>query len=129
MKNFLKYGEFKFQLQSFVKEHSSVNGLVNMDTVKSLYDMILDNARSYLPGKIEQDNARVDKISTDGCISVEAGNIGDGTVLRRWDNLARGRPRVTPEARVRANSLVSSPWELAKEKDRRARRVLKAKEK
>ena len=62
-----KDGEFKFQLQSFVKEHSSVNGLVTMDTVKSLYDMILDNARSYLPGKIEQDNARVDKIFTDGC--------------------------------------------------------------
>ena len=62
-----KDGEFKFQLQSFVKEHSSVNGLVTMDTVKSLYDMILDNARSYLPGKIEQDNAKVDKISIDGC--------------------------------------------------------------
>ena len=38
-----------------------------MDTVKSFYDMIFDNAKSYLPGKIEQDNARVDKISTDGC--------------------------------------------------------------
>ena len=44
-----------------------------------------------------------------GVISVEAGNIGERTVLKRWDNLARGRPRVTPEARVRANSLVSSP--------------------
>ena len=39
-------GEFKFQLQSFVKEHSSVNGLVNMDTVKSLYDMIFGSCQA-----------------------------------------------------------------------------------
>ena len=38
-----------------------------MDTVKSLYDMILDNARSYLPGKVEPDKAKADKIFTDAC--------------------------------------------------------------
>ena len=42
-----KDGEFKFQLQSFIKEHSSVNGLVDKDTVKQLYGMILDQARVY----------------------------------------------------------------------------------
>ena len=58
-------GEFKFQLQSFIKDHSSINGLVNMDTVKSLYDMILDHARLYAC-KTESDNAKADKISTEG---------------------------------------------------------------
>ena len=52
-------------MQSFIKDHSSVNGLVNMDTVKSLYDMILDHARQYAY-KVESDNARADKVSTEG---------------------------------------------------------------
>ena len=62
-----KDGEFKFQLQSFIKEHSIVNGLVNMETVKSLYDMILDHARSYLNTKAEAKRAIAGKASSDGC--------------------------------------------------------------
>ena len=56
-----KDGEFKFLLQSFIKEHSSVNGLVNMKTVRSLYDMILDHARSYVVAKVEVNKAAADK--------------------------------------------------------------------
>ena len=43
-----KDSEVKFLLQSFIKEHSSVNGLVDDTTVTSLYDMILDHARAYV---------------------------------------------------------------------------------
>ena len=56
-----KDGEFKFLLQSFIKDHSSVNGLVDMTTVKSLYDMILDHARAYVVTKVEVKQAFVDK--------------------------------------------------------------------
>ena len=64
-----KDGEFKFQLQSFIKEHSSVNGLVDMDTVKSLYDMILHHARLYLTVKAEANRATTEKPNTEGCLS------------------------------------------------------------
>ena len=62
-----KDSEFKFQLQSFIQKNSSVNGLVNEETVKSLYDMILDHARSYLTVKAEAAKALAEKQNTDGC--------------------------------------------------------------
>ena len=62
-----KDGEFKFQLQSFIKEHSSVNGLVDKDTVKQLYDMILDQARMYLTAKVEANKASTETPNTGGC--------------------------------------------------------------
>ena len=43
-----KDSEFKFSLQSFIRDHSSVNGLVDERTVTSVYDMILDHARMYV---------------------------------------------------------------------------------
>ena len=60
-------GEFKFLLQSFIKEHSSVNGLTNMGTVRSLYDMILDHARSFVSSKGDINKAVADKAKTNGC--------------------------------------------------------------
>ena len=64
-----KDGEFKFLLQSFIKEHSSVNGLVNMDIVKSLYDMILDHARSYVVVNPVVNKAVIDKTKASGCFN------------------------------------------------------------
>ena len=43
-----KDSELKFSLQSFIRENRSVNGLVTQQTVASLYDMILDYARTYV---------------------------------------------------------------------------------
>ena len=65
-----KDGEFKFLLQSFIKEHSSVNGLVDMKTVTSLYDMILDHARAYVVVKPEASKAVAAKTQkTSGCFN------------------------------------------------------------
>ena len=46
-----------------------MNGLVNMDTVRSLYDMILDHARSYVVVKPLVSKAVVDKTKTSGCFN------------------------------------------------------------
>ena len=62
-----KDGQFKFLLQSFRREHSSVNGLVTMDTVRSLYDMILDHSRSFVSARVEVSKAVADKAKTSGC--------------------------------------------------------------
>ena len=62
-----KDSEFKFHLQSFISKHSSVNGLVDDVTVKSLYDMILDHARAYLTVKADAVKAMQDKPGKDGC--------------------------------------------------------------
>ena len=35
-----KDGEFKFLVQPFIKDHNSVNGLVNKKTISDLYDMV-----------------------------------------------------------------------------------------
>ena len=137
-------GEFKFQLQSFIKEHISVNGLVNMDTVKSLYDMILEHARSYITVKAETDGANADKIFLPMDASfVEVKNIGKMTVLRLMrekmerdslaslqvkvynSNLARARLKVNPKAKKRAKHLQISPQEPLKEEERVARKEVK----
>ena len=61
-----KDSEFKFHLQSFIQKNSSVNGLVTEETVKCLYEMILDHARSYLTVKTETAKALVEKQNQDG---------------------------------------------------------------
>ena len=39
--------QFGYNLRNFIMNHSSVNGLVDLTSVTSLYDMILDNSRIY----------------------------------------------------------------------------------
>ena len=39
--------QFGYNLRNFIMVHSSVNGLVDMQSVTSLYDIILDNSRIY----------------------------------------------------------------------------------
>ena len=60
-------------MQSFIKEHSSVNGLVDEKTVTSLYDMIVDHARAYTVVKPDVNKAAaVIKVQkTSGCFCVE----------------------------------------------------------
>ena len=40
--------ELHFRFQHYLMKHSSVNGLVNEQTVSDLYSMLLDNSRQYL---------------------------------------------------------------------------------
>ena len=47
--------EFSFQFRHYLMKHSSVNGLVGEQTVQQLYQMITDNARVYVDGKLEAD--------------------------------------------------------------------------
>ena len=49
------------------RKNKSVNGLVNDETVKSLYDMVLDHARVYLTVKVDVVKALQEKQNTDGC--------------------------------------------------------------
>ena len=43
-----KNPEFNFTMQTFTYNHSSVNGLVNKETVDKMYDLILDHARAWM---------------------------------------------------------------------------------
>ena len=40
--------EFYFRFQHYLMKHSSVNGLVNEQTVQEMYDMLVENSRKYL---------------------------------------------------------------------------------
>ena len=43
-----KETELQFRFQHYLMKHSSVNGLVSDQTVQEMYDMIVENARSFL---------------------------------------------------------------------------------
>ena len=47
--------QLHFQFNHFMMKHSAVNGLVSEDTVRQMYDMIIENARRFLdlPGGID----------------------------------------------------------------------------
>ena len=65
-----KYGEFRFLVQSFIKDHSSVNGLVNKKTVEYLYDMVLDHSRSFVNVKPDAKAISTNtKKKTSGCFN------------------------------------------------------------
>ena len=88
-----KDGDFKFLLQSFIKEHSSVNGLVTMDTVKSLYDMILDHARSFVSASAEVSKAAADKAKTSGCFHCGSKDHWQADCPKREDQgYGKGQP-------------------------------------
>ena len=55
---------------AIIKEHSSVNGLVDEKIVTSLYDMIVDHARAYPVVKADASKAAaVNKVQkTSGCL-------------------------------------------------------------
>ena len=42
-----KDAQFEFIIQTFIMQHSSVNGFVDKSSVNNLYDMSLDSARSH----------------------------------------------------------------------------------
>ena len=42
-----KEPELQFRFQHYLMKHSSVNGLVNIETVQEMYDMIVENARIF----------------------------------------------------------------------------------
>ena len=46
----VKDHEFAFRFQLYLTQHSSVNGLVGLQTVQELYDMIVDHSRGYVDG-------------------------------------------------------------------------------
>ena len=43
-----KEPELYFRFQHYLMKHSSVNGLVNEQTVQEMYDMLVENSRKYL---------------------------------------------------------------------------------
>ena len=43
-----KEPELYFRFQHYLMKHSSVNGLVNEQTVQEMYDMLVENLRKYL---------------------------------------------------------------------------------
>merc|ERR1711867_283038 len=46
----VKDQEFSFRFQLYLTQHSSVNGLVGLQTVQELHDMIVDHSRPYADG-------------------------------------------------------------------------------
>ena len=47
--------ELQFRFQHYLMKHSSVNGLVSEQTVQEMYDMIVENARSFVDAPLAAD--------------------------------------------------------------------------
>ena len=53
--------QLHFQFNHFLMKHSSVNGLVSEETVRQMYDMIIENARRFLDAPSGPDARAVQK--------------------------------------------------------------------
>ena len=53
--------QLHFQFNHFLMKHSSVNGLISEETVRQMYDMIIENARRFLDAPLGPDARAVQK--------------------------------------------------------------------
>ena len=75
--------EFSFQFRHYLMKHSSVNGLVSEQTVQQLYQMITDNARVYVDGKLEAEVRAVQQRPYDSRKRLKASDQQDADARQR----------------------------------------------